>query len=223
MPRSANPYPRDTSYGIMVSNHRGKLRRKLRIMDSTSYRSNRQAAQNQPASEAEADAAPVTESPAPERTTNRTAKSSRRMKNASKPPVKIVVLSIAMVAVLLFLGWWLFTRPSSVGGSIDTNKIQAVFFTNGQVYFGKLRTVNDDYMKLTNIYYLQAKSSSSSKDNPQQTSSGNSSDVQLIKLGDEIHGPEDEMVFNKNQVLFFENLKKDGNVSKTIANYQNNK
>ena len=188
-------------------------------MDSTSYRSNRQATQNPAANEPET-SSPVSEAPAPERV-ERGSKAKPSTKRP-KPPIKIIGAVVAVI-LLALAGWWILSRPNGVSGSFDSNKMQAVFFTNGQVYFGKLHVVNQDYMKLTNIYYLQAKNSSSTKDNPQQTSSGSTSDVQLIKLGDEIHGPEDAMVFNKDQILFFENLKKDGNVSKTIANYQQNK
>jgi hypothetical protein len=128
-------------------------------------------------------------------------------------------LLAALAVVVLLLAGWFVLRPTGAAGSIDGDKVQAVFFTNGQVYFGKLHMVNDEYMKLTDIFYLQAKTATT-KDSPQQTSGGSASDVQLIKLGQEIHGPEDAMVFNKSQILFFENLKKDGNVSSTIAKYQ---
>lgn len=188
-------------------------------MDSTSYRSNRQSAQSQqPVNEVEV-AAPVPEAPAPERSHTRASKA-KQPKNMPKLPTKL--LAAVAIVVIILLGWWFFMRSSGVSGSIDGGKLQAVFFTNGQVYFGKLHVVNDDYLKLTEIYYLQAKTATT-KDNPQQTSGGSASDVQLIKLGDEIHGPEDAMIFNKDQVLFFENLKSDGNVSKTISNYNKDK
>ncbi len=178
-------------------------------MDSNSYRSNRHATQAQSASQAEAPA-PATE----ERSSARTTKHSKTQKSRQFPTKWVLV---ALAVLLVLAGAWYMLR-GNVASTIDGGKQQAVFFTNGQVYFGKLRVINNEYMKLTDIYYLQAKTANA--DNPQQTSNG--SDVQLIKLGDEIHGPEDEMVFSKSQVLFFENLKPDGNVSKTIANDQKN-
>jgi hypothetical protein len=39
----------------------------------------------------------------------------------------------------------------------------------------------------------------------------------LTKLGGEIHGPEDLMVINRSQILFVENLKPSGEVSKAIS------
>jgi hypothetical protein len=77
-------------------------------------------------------------------------------------------------------------------------------------------------MKLSDIYYLQAQAAANESENPQETSS-KSSDVQLIKLGNEVHGPEDEMIISKDQILFFENLKTDGKVSDSIKQYQSQK
>jgi hypothetical protein len=113
-------------------------------------------------------------------------------------------------------------KGPSTATAIDTSKYQAVFFTNGQVYFGKLQSFNDQYLKLTDIFYLQAQSTDSTKDaNPQSTSS-DQNNVQLIKLGNEVHGPEDQMVISKDQVLFFENLKPDGKVAQSIEKYKAN-
>lgn len=124
------------------------------------------------------------------------------------------------LGLLVLVGW--FVYRSSTAANIDSSKYQAVFFTNGQVYFGKLQSVNSGYMKLTDIYYLQAQANESESENPQETSSQNS-DVQLIKLGNEVHGPEDEMIISKDQILFFENLKGNGKVSDSIKQYQNQK
>lgn len=124
------------------------------------------------------------------------------------------VLVVAVVAVVWVWGF----MASSLSG-IDSSKYQAVFFTNGQVYFGKLSPQNSEYMKLTDIYYLQTKAADPK--NPQKTAgqqAGN--DVELIKLGQELHGPVDEMIISKSQVLFYENLKAEGTVAKTIEQHQ---
>ncbi len=126
---------------------------------------------------------------------------------------------IAVVVIVIAVGGWFGWRQMQNGVTgIDASKYQAVFFTNGQVYFGKLHAFNSDYMKLTDIYYLQTQTSDAKdSSNPQKTSTDNS-DVKLIKLGNEIHGPEDEMIIAKSQMLFYENLKSDGSVAKSIAN-----
>ncbi len=124
----------------------------------------------------------------------------------------IIVVALAVLAVLNFYS-------TSTASTIDTSKFQAVFFTNGQVYFGKLQILNSSYMKLNDVWYLQTKSSSTSTP-VQQTTAQSSNDVQLVQLGGEIHGPTDQMVINKDQVLFFENLKPDGQVTQTIAKFE---
>ena len=131
------------------------------------------------------------------------------------------LIAVVVGIVLIGLVAW-FVYRSSTAATIDTSRYQAVFFTNGQVYFGKLRSVNSGYMKLTDIYYLQAQSNTKDSQNPQETNN-QSSDVQLIKLGNEVHGPEDEMIISKDQILFFENLKSDGKVTDSIKQYQSQK
>lgn len=139
-----------------------------------------------------------------------------------KNKIKLAAIAAA-VLLLLFVGWVVFSLyRSSTAANINGGKYQALFLTNGQVYFGKLSYLNGSYMKLTDIFYLQAKTPTTDGDsqNPQETDTG--SDVQLVKLGNEVHGPSDEMIINKDQILFFENLKEDGTVSKTIQQYKPN-
>jgi hypothetical protein len=44
----------------------------------------------------------------------------------------------------------------------------------------------------------------------------------LVKLGNELHGPVDEMHISKAQILFYEDLKTDGQVVKAIQAYKAN-
>lgn len=142
-----------------------------------------------------------------------------RAKKSSKKRLTLPLI-IAAILLLCVLGWFAWSKVHNSGPVIDSSKYQAVFFTNGQVYFGKLQTAGSDYMKLTDIYYLQTQSSGSAdSSNPQKTTS-DQGNVQLIKLGDEIHGPEDQMIISKDQMLFYENLKADGKVAKSIEQYK---
>lgn len=133
---------------------------------------------------------------------------------------KLAVLVAGVVLLLVLLLGVFFVNKSSTAATIDDGKYQALFLTNGQVYFGKLDVLNGDYFKLSDIFYLQAQSEAGdNQENPQETSDEQSPDVQLIKLGEEIHGPVDEMLVSRDQVLFFENLKEDSQVSASIKEY----
>ncbi len=104
------------------------------------------------------------------------------------------------------------TTPSLL--TVDSTKNYAIFLTNGQVYFGKLKLESPDFV-LTDIYYLPTTSSGTLQSNG--TGSG---DVSLVKLGNELHGPTDEMIIASQQVLFYEQLKDDGKVVKAIKAYE---
>lgn len=127
------------------------------------------------------------------------------------------IIGAALLIGMLLGGWYFYQQSSSY---IKSDKYQAVFLTNGQVYFGKLYKLDRERYRLNDIFYLQAQSDTN---NPQATAETQSSDVQLVKLGSEVHGPEDEMIIGKEQVLFFENLKKDGKVTESINKYRSQK
>jgi hypothetical protein len=139
-----------------------------------------------------------------------------------KPTKKRFTLPIILVSIVVLgaLAWFAWSKLNPAGPAVDSGKYQAVFFTNGQVYFGKLQLAGSDYMKLTEIYYLQTQAGETTAANNPQETTNDQSNVQLIKLGDEIHGPEDQMVISKDQVLFYENLKSDGKVAQSIDKYK---
>lgn len=140
-----------------------------------------------------------------------------------KKVITIAVVSVVLVAALAVSTVFLLTSAgSSKNAAIGKDDYQAVFLTNGQVYFGKLQNATGEYLELTNIYYLQVDSAVQQAGNTDKKANAPSSDnnVQLIKLGNELHGPRDEMQLNNTQVLFWENLKPDSKVSQAIKNYK---
>jgi hypothetical protein len=104
------------------------------------------------------------------------------------------------------------TSQQDTQTNIDSSKYQAVFLTNGQTYFGKVVSVNKQYLTLSQIYYLNDNSGN-------QTNQKSTSSTSLIKLGCEIHAPEDKMTINMTQVNFWENLRNDGDVVKGINTF----
>lgn len=123
----------------------------------------------------------------------------------------IVVVAL-VIAVVLALG---FNGPRSQERYVYSNKLQAVFLNTGQVYFGNIKSINQQYVVLDNIFYLQTSSAGS------KTSTSNAnSNVSLVKLGCELHAPYDQMVINMREVTFWENLQSDGQVAKAVAQYQ---
>jgi hypothetical protein len=113
-------------------------------------------------------------------------------------------------------------QQNDLKGTIDSKTLQAVFLASGQVYFGNLTLVNNQHSKLTNVYYLQTSSPNTGKNMTQleQNLSGSGSGASLVKLGCEVHKPQDQMTLTNSQITFWENMKPDGQVSKAIAAYE---
>ncbi len=120
---------------------------------------------------------------------------------------------VAAIALLLYFGG---PKESNL---IDTKKQQAVFLTNGQVYFGKINEISKGYLTLSNIYYLNVNQQVQPNQKDANGNSNTNNSISLVKLGCELHGPVDRMVVNRDQVTFWENLKDDGQVSKAIAQW----
>ncbi|HEY1646146.1 MAG TPA: hypothetical protein VGF75_07350 [Candidatus Saccharimonadales bacterium] len=129
--------------------------------------------------------------------------------------VLVVCVLIVVIGLLVFLavGDWTNHSESSY---IQSNKLQAVFLNTGQVYFGNINKLNDNYLVLTNIFYLQTNSSSTSS----TTTSTTPTSVSLVKLGCEIHAPLDQMIINRDSVTFWENLSPSGQVAKAVATWE---
>ncbi len=94
---------------------------------------------------------------------------------------------------------------------------QAVFLTNGQVYFGKVANQKSTWVELTDIYYLQSRDSLQNQD---RDDFSNQSDLTLVKLGQELHGPTDYMQILRDHILFIEDLAEDSKVVQAIKDHQ---
>lgn len=161
----------------------------------------------------------------------------------------IIVLMIAVLVLGAALAFGvIFSKPKAKPVTLDESKYYAVFLTNGQVYFGHLKNFNTANPELTDIYYLQLAQSpqppaGEQKEGEQSKTEEQSKEEQpktegqpieqkqgeqqqgltLIKLGQELHGPEDSMILNKEHILFIEQLKEDGQVVKAIKEYKEKK
>lgn len=125
-----------------------------------------------------------------------------------------VALLLAAVSLYLALG-----STNGESKKIDSSKYQAVFLNGGvtsgsvsySTYFGHITKLNDKYLVLNDVYYLT----------DQSANGGQSSSPQLTKLGcQQLHSPYDEMVINRSQLAFWENLKDDGKVVQAIKQFK---
>ncbi len=136
----------------------------------------------------------------------------------SKAPWIILAVVVAVIIILgVLFRDKLFKGNGGAVLGVSTSQpsgYQAVFLTNGQVYFGKLSNAEGNYITLDDIYYLQV--GPAQGNGPSASSTPANQNITLVKLGNELHGPVDEMHISRSQVLFYEDLKNDGNVVSAI-------
>lgn len=152
--------------------------------------------------------------PTPQRATTPPPKPPKSKKSLTFAAICIGVVSILVVIVIGVMGLNKLAAEGAIKSGSD--QYQAVFLSNNMVYFGKLSNINGDFVKMTDIYYLQVQQ----QQGDQKTQQQQQSQLSLAKLGNELHGPEDAMFINRKEIMFWENLKTDGKVVQAIKNYK---
>lgn len=116
------------------------------------------------------------------------------------------IIGALLVIVLGFKVYLLALKDAGEKERIDQTTYQAVFLANDQIYFGKLKGIDSPYPILDDVYYVKLED--------EKATSG-----RLVKLGIvEPHGPKDQMIINREHILFWENLKQDSSIVQTIRN-----
>ncbi|HEY8108442.1 MAG TPA: hypothetical protein VIF43_00275 [Patescibacteria group bacterium] len=120
------------------------------------------------------------------------------------------LIGLAVVVVVLFIGKMVIEQ---VQEQPDYGKYQAVFLTNGQVYFGKLSGLGGDYVTLTDAYQVQSQGNVA---NPSPAPDAQSR-LTLARIDqNDLTRPEQKMTIAKTSVLFWENMQDDAEVVKKI-------
>ena len=112
-------------------------------------------------------------------------------------------IPLVFVTAIIFVGlMWLFQKSRTP----DTKYI-AVFLNNNQVYFGQQLFSFNSFLTLKNVYYLKANMTDTASPSAQLT---------LVKLGEELHAPTDEIKINRSQIIFIEEMKSKGTIMDAI-------
>lgn len=116
---------------------------------------------------------------------------------------------ILMASLLSLVGLVLVAGAVYKIGFGHKAEYQAVFLNNDQVYFGRLYW-GWGKAKLRDVHYMRITSVLQPQTGEAQP------DVQVVKLGGELHGPEAMMYLNKDTIMFWENLRSDSAVVQSI-------
>lgn len=120
-----------------------------------------------------------------------------------------VIIGLLLVIILGFAVYSLLSKNAQETERIDRTTYQAIFLDDKQIYFGKLRGIDSPYPVLDDVYYVRLE--------------GEGATGRLVKLGEgEPHGPENQMILNRDHILFWENLNQNSQVIQAIGNLNAN-
>jgi hypothetical protein len=134
-----------------------------------------------------------------------------------------LIMYVVLVLIIILSGVKLFLLNYQYDRLIDKKAYQVVFLSNGESYFGQLRNIGFKTYSLSDVYYLKYSSSQQEAEATSEEATtevvADNYDIKLIHLGDqEFYKPDSQMIINKDQVVYWENLQADSEVMKFINN-----
>lgn len=125
-----------------------------------------------------------------------------------------IVLTVSFVLVGIVSIVWLAQQVYQANlQRIDTSKYQVVYLVNGQAYFGRLQNTSGDFLVLKSPYIAQ---SIENTDKEATDTDSATTQTTLLKVTDQIYGPDNSIALKSSQVAFWQNLRDDSKVSQAI-------
>lgn len=121
----------------------------------------------------------------------------------------VSVVTLLLSVVLAFVGCK--GRGGASGASSQGMKEgtwQAVYLTDGQVYYGQLKEKGHQFYVLADAHTIQVTGNPGDKKQPPRP--------QLVRLGNDLIGLVDEISINRDRILFLQGLKNDSQVVQAI-------
>ena len=147
--------------------------------------------------------------------------SGKKILNFNLKAKVFVIATVAFIGLVLAVRQpgWLSSGKKLLSGQIkspeqaDLTKVSgefwAVYLDSGQIFYGKKDKQNKNYVTMTNVFYYQPGVRSAKAEN-----------IRIIKVGTEIHQPQDYIYINKQHIERQEQLSNDSKVVKAIEEYQ---
>ena len=131
--------------------------------------------------------------------------------------IKLVVIILVLVLAVTFIGvsLWQDGTFRNVSQTIRfKNSYQAVFLSNGQLYFGKITEITNEYIMMDSPHFLQL-----AQEPGEQVESEVQPEMKLISIKDEFHKPKDFVMIEKSSVIFIEELRGASQIADAIENF----
>ena len=134
-------------------------------------------------------------------------KNTKRLPRLSPVQQRIALIVIGVLVILLAVFWLIRQVYQTNLQRIDTSKYQIIRLVNGQVYFGKLQNTSGEYLVMNAPHVAQSVKDTAT--NAEETTA-------LVRVKDQVYGPEDSIAIRADQVVFWQNLRDDSKVTQAI-------
>ena len=115
-------------------------------------------------------------------------------------------IAVLMAIIAVAVGFMAYQSWRENAAPALSTPYHAVLLMNGQAFFGRVQSLDSEYLMLQDVYYIQ------SRQNPETKQVANV----LVKRGQEWHSP-DRMILNRRQVMLLEPVTETSQVAKLIA------
>lgn len=121
-----------------------------------------------------------------------------------------VITAVFLIILALGSGYY-FSKSNPFS---HQKKVNAVFLSSGQVFFGTITKESRDYLDLADVYFVQMV--------PDTTAPAPAAGQQaatkpiLVKKGSEAYGPTSSMRINRSQIAYIEELRSDSDFLKQM-------
>lgn len=129
----------------------------------------------------------------------------------------LAYVSAGLALVLVTLQFWLYGLHYNRIFANDS--ISAVTLTNGQTYFGRLEKFGPRTIVLFTPFYLQVNASDDATVE-ETTATNPEAGLQLKKLSDDFHQPNDYLIVNRDEVLYWQHLNSSSPIIEAMVEYE---
>lgn len=108
-------------------------------------------------------------------------------------------------------------------GLFDDSTYQAVTLTNGLTFFGRLQRYSPNTFVLSDVYYLKTSADVNELNETAAASetaaeATTDSGLQLFQLSQDFYQPQNDLIINRDQIVYWQNLQSDSPIVQTIVN-----
>ena len=122
--------------------------------------------------------------------------------------VLALCILVVVVGLLVFLVINNTTSKSEIN-YLNQNGVQAVVLTTGQVYYGNIKNISNNYLTLNNVFYPQSTNTANTGSNP----------ASIVKFGCNTASAYDQLIINDSSLAYWENLSPSSQVAKSISSW----